>query len=220
MLGRLLRYVMPVLALGAAGPVAAGTSPARDWIATTAAHATAGWSHAERLDLPSGSLFVGDPSWGGDYHLRGALPVGVPGLDIWVLASDSGQRVHLVWLEAAGTLPVRPAETINFGIDSAYFAFGDLHTGQQLAAIGDHDPFVANDSFEFMLPHIQRDDFRWAAISVPPAGSPVHAVNTRSDGGLRAVWVLDAEGALSGILIDVTGRSADQRHLDLLLPWE
>lgn len=203
-------------ALLAAGTAEADTGAARNWISATTGHA-AEWQQIGTLPLPSGAIFVGDPSWGGDHHLRGALAVTASDLAVWLLRDREGGQNRAVWLEAAGTLPVQSAETIDFGVDSAYFAFGDRETGLALANIGDLELPGAPDSFEFFLPHIQREGFSHTRLEVPPTGAPVYAVNTGNDGGLRASWLRDAGGELSGILIDITGRASDRRHIDMLL---
>ncbi|MDO5606197.1 MAG: hypothetical protein Q4G25_13650 [Paracoccus sp. (in: a-proteobacteria)] len=214
MIRKLLLSLISGLPAQAATPA---TPPvdARGWIAAAAGHEGAYWQQDRRLELPSGAIFIGDPSWGDDYHLGGAQPVPAPALDVWLLISADQGRVHAVWLEAAGTLPARISAELDFGMDSAYFALGDLTTGQDLAELRNRDIEGAPDSFEFFLPHIQQDGFTALWLDVPPDGRPVLAINAGNDGSRRAVWISDAEGGFSGILIDVTGRAGDHRFIDL-----
>ena len=206
-----LLSLLPVSAKAEAEPDAG-----RNWILATSEHA-AKWQPSGQLDLPSGTIFIGDPSWGDDYHLRGAKAVSVAQLDVWLLVSSNGEQVHAVWLEANGTLPVTVGEHIDFGTDSAYFALGDLATGQAIANIGDLNLPTVPDSFEFFLPHIQNFGFTAIWLEVPPNDLPVLAVETKQDGALKAVWTKDRAGDLSGILIDITGRASDQQFLDTLV---
>lgn len=150
--------------------------------------------------------------------MRGALPAPVAGFDIWLRLDPQNNRIQLVWLGAQGGAPVQRGQQIEFGIDSAYFAFGDAAVGQDLAQIGAVEPFVANDSFEFLLPQVQRPGFNWTVLPVPPGGGSVHLVNTFSDGSRAAVWLHDRSGALSGVMIDVIGLAPGQGWLDRLLP--
>jgi hypothetical protein len=215
----LLALIAPFLVLRPTGAAASDEVAARAWIAAASDHSAA-WVHASRFVLPEGKIFVGDPSWGDDYHLRGAREVPVRQLEIWFLVGDAEPTVHAVWLEAGGTLPASSGAMIEFGMDSAYFAFGDLATGRDLATIGDLGIAEVPSNFEFFLPHIQRTDFTWLTLEVPPRGGIVHAVNTRNDGGLKAVWLHDGNDGFSGILIDISGRASDRQYIDTLLAPE
>lgn len=189
---------------------------ARDWILSVSER-SASWQFLGTLDLPSGSIFIGDPSRGGDYHLRGIKEVNAARLSVWLLIADDSKQVHTVWLEADGDLPEKISGEIVFGIDSAYFAFGDLWSGQDLANIGDLNLPKLPDSFEFFLPHIQNPGFTGIWLDAPPRNSPVCAVETDRDGGLKAVWTEGGGGRFSGILIDITGRRSDELYLDKLI---
>lgn len=188
----------------------------RSWILDASEH-NATWQAFGQLDLPSKTIFIGDPSWGGDHHLRGAQAVSSSQLDVWLLVSNEQNQVHAVWLEANGALPVRSSKSMDFGSDSAYFALGDLATGQALVDIGNLDLPAVPDSFEFFLPHIQNSGFTGMWLDVPPLNLPVFTVETKRDGGLKAIWAEDIEDNLSGILIDVTGRASDQLFIDKLI---
>lgn len=188
----------------------------RNWIVSQSGH-DATWQNFGTISLPSGKIFIGDPSFGRDYHLRGAREVQVSELDIWLLISNSRNQVHTVWLEANGNHPSGISASIEFGTDSAYFALGDLSVGKDLANIGNLKNPEFYDSFEFFLPHIQDGGFAAIRLSVPPRNAPVVAIETNRDGGLKAVWAEDADQNLSGILIDITGRVGDNLYLDKLL---
>ncbi|MGB0798300.1 MAG: hypothetical protein ACPGRD_03155 [Planktomarina sp.] len=214
---KLKRHIVTVLAmLGLHGGVAQADN-AMGWIDD---HRTTqgSWISAGTIDLPSGSIFVGDPSWGNDYHMRGATAVAVQSLQIFVLQSPEGNRASAVWLAAANTRPVSKGASLEFGMDSAYFAFGDHDVGRAVANIGDLDLPKIPDSFEFFLPHISNGDFVIKQLQVPPNDAPVYAVNTNRDGGLAAVWTYDANNQFSGILIDIVGLLPENRYLDTLLP--
>lgn len=127
------------------------------------------------------------------------------------------EQINLVWLEAAGTRPDSVVGGIEFGMDAAYFAFRDRQAGVDLANIGDLELPEAPDSFEFFMPIVQRDGFSWAEVPVPAEERPIFVINTGRDGGLKAAWIKDGQGRLSGILIDISGRSNDGVFLDRLL---
>jgi hypothetical protein len=210
----LLTFLAPAMESSAA------SSEGREWIETISGHSAA-WKHQGALELPSGKIFIGDPSWGDGHHLRGAKAVPVNTLDVWLLVSRQEEKkknqVHAVWLAAADTKPSAITRSIEFGVDSAYFALGDLSTGQSLATIGDQGLPEIPDSFEFFLPHIQDSGFLAIWLDVPPTDQPVLAVETKRDGGLKAVWTENRNERFSGILIDITGRASDRRYLDTLI---
>lgn len=214
-----MRRVFTLVAalFGGAGAASADVLAGQNWIDKVAS-APGKWTPVGDMQLPSGRMFVGDPSWGDDSHVRGALPSQAARFDIWLRLDPQSGRIQLVWLAAAGGVPVRRGQQIQFGMDSAYFAFGDAGVGQDLAQIGDLEPFVANDSFEFLLPQVQRPGFSWKVLPVPPGDGPVHLVNAFNDGSRAAVWLHDRSGAVSGVLIDVIGMAPGQGWLDKLLP--
>ncbi len=188
----------------------------RSWINTESGHPAA-WQNCGTLSLPSGKIFIGDPSWGDDYHLRGASPVAAQTLDIWLLVSKPENRALTLWLEAKDAAPAMTTHSLDFGTDSAYFAFGDLRSGQALLDLREQDIPGAADSHEFMFPHISAAPFSCKQIDVPPHELPVFAIDTRDDGGLKAVWVADGNGTFTGIMVDIAGRASDRRFLDKLL---
>lgn len=196
-----------------------GLAPAqtmRDWISAQSGH-SATWQSCGSLALPSGTIFIGDPSWGDDYHLRGASPVSAQNLDIWVAVSQPDHRALTLWLEASTAPPATVTHHLDFGTDSAYFAFGDLAGGAALLALRDQTIPGAADSHAFLFPYIAAAPFICLFIPVPPKDLPVFAIDTRADGGLRAVWVADKTGAFTGIMVDIAGRASDARPLDSLL---
>lgn len=213
LLKKLLAGLTTALALG--NPAIAAQD-ARSWIAEAKGR-PAQWQQFGTLELPSGSIFIGDPSWGDDTHMRGAQPVPTAALEIWLLVDTAEDNVHALWLEATGTLPERQSSSLEFGIDSAYFAFGDIEVGRYLARLRELDSPEAPDSFEFFLPHIQKEGFKALQLQVPDQKLPVFAINTFNDGSLRAVWLAGSDQTFSGILIDITGRDPDGRYIDLLL---
>lgn len=192
----------------------------RDWIANTSGR-DGEWIDYGTISFPSGQIFIGDPSWGGDYHMRGVQDVPVDELRVWMYVSEVSNpklnQVQTVWLEALGTTPTTTRSRLGFGTDSAYFAFGDARVGHDLANIGDLGLAALPDSFEFFLPHIQNYGFAGIALKVPPNNAPVFAVETKRDGGLEAVWTEDSNGEFSGILIDIAGRASDGLYLDKLI---
>ena len=193
---------------------------ARDWIEQQTGR-EGEWIAYGEINFPSGQIFIGDPSWTDDYHMRGATKIPVDQLQIWMYVSEvsnpKANRVHTVWLEALGTTPKKTTSRIQFGVDSAYFAFGDIRVGPDLTNIGDLKLAGIPNSFEFFLPHIENYGFVGVSLEVPPSSSPVFAVETKKDGGLEAVWTEDGNGAFSGILIDITGRASDGLYLDMLI---
>ena len=193
---------------------------ARDWIVQTSGR-EGEWIDYGDISFPSGQIFIGDPSWGGDYHMRGVKELPVDHLRIWMYVSEAQNpevnQVQTVWLEALGTTPKKIRSAISFGTDSAYFALGDARVGHDLTNIGDLGLAKLPDSFEFFLPHIQNYGFAGISLEVPPNNFPVFAVETKKDGGLEAVWTEDANGEFSGILIDIAGRAFDGSYLDKLI---
>ena len=206
-----LRAIAVALAL----PAASDASPARDWI-DAAQGGAARWQELGTLELPSGRIFIGDPSWGDAYHMKGARPVEADELDVWLRVGEAG-GITAVWLEASGETPVRISAALPFGMEAAYFALGDKDTGSAIAALGEADLPDIPDGFALFRPVVQEAGFVADWVPVPPRKLPALAIGTGSDGGLHAVWTRDTAGKLSGILIDVTGRDSDGRFIDLLL---
>ena len=202
-----------------AGPAMADDS-ALDWISMAQGRAGE-WQDMGRLELPSGRIFIGDTSWGDDYHMRGAHAVPVLALNVWVHVMPDDNQVSAVWLStpAGTTAPVQIMHRLNFGMDSAYFATGDAMTGTAIAELRNREVMIpeAPDGFELFLPYIQAPDFVATWVKVPPDAGDALAVNTRADGSLQAVWTKDAAGNFSGILIDIMGRADDGTFIDTLL---
>ena len=200
-----------------AAPAAAQTfSPARQWITDSAAR-PGDWRELGQLALPSGQIFVGDPTWSDDYHIRDPRRLdGV--LQVFTRVAPEGESL-LIWLEANGNRPVKTGEKIEFGVDAATIGLGDLAAGQALVSLGEAlQEQGKGDSFEWLMPAIQEQQnfARW--LPIPPENQPMLLVSTGNDGGYAAVWLLDDRGALSGILIDIAGRKPDLKFLDTLLP--
>ena len=173
-----------------------------------------GWEQHGVLSLPSGSIFIGDPSYGDDYHMRGQTQIAVESLNIHVLTGTNPKRTIALWLESAGTVPVTAGHRLGFGVDSAYFAFGDADSGQDIANIGNLGIPKIPDGFEFFLPHVIDGGFAYKTLGVPPNDRPVHVIGSNRDGGLEAVWLYDTAGDFSGILVDIEGLLPERKFLD------
>lgn len=200
-----------------AAPAAADTaSAARTWIANASAR-PGEWREHDRLELTSGRIFVGDPTWGDDYHIRD--PRALTGtLRVFTRSAPEGYNL-LVWLEANGNRPAHAGKQIEFGVDAATIGLGDMAAGQALVDLGEaRQDQDQGDSFDWLMPYIQEQQHfaRW--LPIPPGDQSIFLVSTGNDGGYAAVWLLDDTGALSGILIDIAGRKPDLLFLDKLLP--
>ena len=214
----LSRCLSSLLGLGlfSAPILAEPLSPARIWLVESAAR-PGNWHDHGQLALPSGSIFVGDPTWGDDYHIRDPRRLDAS-LQVFTRTAPEGDNL-LIWLEANGNRPAKTGDKIEFGVDAATIALGDLGAGQALVDLGTTlQDQGKGDSFEWLMPAIQeqRNFARW--LPIPPADQPIFLVSTGNDGGYAAVWLLDERGALSGILIDIMGRQPDLKFLDTLLP--
>lgn len=208
----------------APGPDPAAFSSARDWL-EAASERDFVWRDLGELTLPSRAIFVSDPTGGLDYHMRHTAPVEIDSLRVWVFESGPERpsfEAHtntLVWLEACGTPPVARGSALEFGVDAACLGLGDLETGHAFTRLTDHELDAGRgDSFEWIGPHIREQPHfaRW--LDIPPDGHRMFVASTGNDGGFAAVWLYDANDALSGILIDIGGRASDARFLDKLLP--
>ncbi|MFK7938711.1 MAG: hypothetical protein AB8B82_04985 [Roseovarius sp.] len=206
------------LSPAATGPVDAQTSSAaRDWI-VNAGQRTGTWRDHGRLALPSGRLFVGDPTWGDAYHLRGAKPAPADAVHVWSFGKGRNGLNYAIWLELAGTTPVKRGEMLEFGVDAAVLALGDYATGQAMVDLGDALIDAGKgDSFDWISPHIQASANFAKWLPIPPQGQQMFLATTNNDGGYGAAWLYDDAGALSGVLIDLRGRASDQTFLDVLL---
>ncbi len=216
---RIVKTIIGFLA-GLATPSFASADPARDWISAAQAR-TGEWREMGRLDLPSSRIFIGDTSWGDDYHMRGAHAVPVPALDVWLFVAPGDTQINAVWLAAPETseAPERIAHRLDFGMDSAYFAIGDAATGTAIADLRNREEFIpeAPDGFELFLPYVQAAGFLATWVPVPPDAGQALAVNTNTDGGRQAVWTTAASGQFTGILIDVVGTADNGHFIDTLL---
>lgn len=209
--------LIALLGFGGAALADPEISAAQQWLASTSGH-QATWVDHGMLELPGGQLFVGDPTWGDDSHIKDPRPVAGP-LHVYTLQSPAPAQTHLLWLEASGTPPTHTAERISFGVDAATVGLGALEAGQALVALGERWLDQGKgDSFEFISPLISAE-FHFAKwVEIPPGPEQMFLASTGGDGGLDAVWLRDSGGGLSGILVDLTGRASDRAYLDTLLP--
>lgn len=215
-LSRLLGTLTAGTLASAAPAGAEAVSAARGWIDTASAR-PGEWREHDGLDLRSGRIFVGDPTWGDDYHIRDPRPL-TGTLRVFTRSEPDGANL-LIWLEANGNSPTQTGEQIEFGVDAATIGLGDLAAGQALVALGEaRQDQGQGDSFEWLMPFLQEQQHfaRW--LPIPPGDQSIFLVSTGNDGGYAAVWLLDSTGALSGILIDIAGRKPDLKFLDKLLP--
>ena len=206
--------------VGLATPSFASADPARDWISAAQAR-TGEWREMGRLDLPSGRIFIGDTSWGDDYHMHGAHAVPVSTLDVWLFVAPGDTQVNAVWLAAPeySEAPERITHRLDFGMDSAYFAIGDTITGTVIADLRNREEPLpdALDGFELFLPYTMAAGFVSTWVPVPKDAGQALAVNTNTDGGRQAVWTTAASGQFTGILIDVVGAAGNGQFIDTLL---
>ena len=204
--------------LGAAPPATA--DDARDWLARAGERSLA-WTDHGALTLPSGRLFVGDPTGGGAYHMTATGAVEGPLRLLTARDPDAPNpdANALIWLEAGGTPPVATGTRLGFGVDGATLALGSVEAGEAFTALEEIELDAGRgDNFDWIMPHIQiSNDFAYW-LGVPPGDERMFLATTRADGGYEAVWLLDADGAVSGILIDISGRASDGLYIDTTLP--
>lgn len=157
--------------------------------------------------------------------MRASTALDVDSVRVWVFESGpegSEFEAHtntLLWLEVLGTPPVTRGSSLDFGVDAACLAFGDLETGHAFTRLSDLEYDAGRgDNFEWLLPHIQEKPHfaRW--VEIPPDSHRMFIASTGNDGGFAAVWLHDVQDEISGILIDIGGRASDLRFLDKLLP--
>jgi hypothetical protein len=193
---------------------------AQTWLARQSEREeSAVWTQLGELTLPSGRIFVGDPTSGHDDHMQGARAAGVARLEAWTFQDRETSANHLIWLEAAGTVPVSKSQMLEFGVDAATIGLGDANTGDLFSALTDRELDAGRgDNFDWIMPHIQESQHFAKWLTIPPNDLHMLIASTANDGGYAAVWLHDTSGALSGILIDITGRTSDQLFLDKLLP--
>jgi hypothetical protein len=219
----MIRRAITTLALmiGGLAPTAAtadSPSAAREWIASAKAQGGK-WVDSGTFTLPSGQIFIGDPTWASDYHIRDPRPAPAPALRLWTLhPADNGYPLA-VFLENTGLAPVAQSDSISFGVDAAVIGLGDLNAGRALVSWGETlMDQGTGDSLEFLQPALNAPGSAPQKVPVPPDDQPIFLVPTGRDGGLKAVWLMDRNGAVSGILIDITGRAKDGLFVDRLLP--
>lgn len=189
----------------------------RNWLAQTC-RLPGRWKNHGVLHLLSGQFFVGDPTWGDDYHLRTAQNAPVEQLNVWTFGPPRG-HAHLVWLQARDTLPVNKSDRIAFGVDEQAFAFGDLDAGLALAKIRESNEITEfADGYALVQSHLKGEPKVTKWIHVPPENREVFLVSTGKDAALSAVWCHASDGALAGILIDVAGCAEDGKFLEANLP--
>jgi len=157
--------------------------------------------------------------WGDDYHIRDPRTVPAAKGTLYSFSEAVEERNYLIWIGFTGETPVATGETLGFGVDAAMFALGALEGGQAFVDLGERNIDAGKgDSHDFILPHIDQphDYAKW--LPIPGSRERIFLVSTGSDGGGQATWLIDANGATSGILIDIAGRASDGRYLDKLLP--
>jgi hypothetical protein len=203
---------------------ASPVSAARTWL-SNASERDFEWADLGELALPSGGIFVGDPTGGHDYHMRATATVEVQALHVWAFHSgaerpDFEARTNtLIWLEASGAQPATRGLSLDFGVDAACLAFGDLETGHAFTRLSDIEYEAGRgDNFAWLMPYIQELPHYAGWADIPPEGLRMFIASTGNDGGFAASWLHDAQGGLSGILIDIGGRASDKTFLDTLLP--
>lgn len=73
-------------------------------------------------------------------------------------------------------------------------------------------------AFDWVSEHIPQIAHFACTLSIPQSETPCFIASTGSDGGYAAAALLDAEGRLSEVLIDIAGRASDRCFIDKLLP--
>ncbi|MGH1367647.1 MAG: hypothetical protein ACRBCL_03455 [Maritimibacter sp.] len=198
-------------------PAHADRSKALAWLQSQS-ETNGHWKAFGTLDFPSGQIFIGDPTWGDDYHIRWPQKAPADSVDVYVYRRLDGTNL-MVWLEVAGTTPATRGDSYDFGVDAASFALGDLSGGQALVALGERwQDMGRGDSFEFIAPHLQssRTPAKW--LPIPGSNTRIFLAGTGTDGGFAGVWLYDKNGALSGILIDIRGNPKTGKYIDTALP--
>ncbi|MDO5706288.1 MAG: hypothetical protein Q4G49_14650 [Paracoccus sp. (in: a-proteobacteria)] len=191
---------------------------ARDWIASVSARPGGTWQDHGDLILVGDQVFIGDPTWGSDHHIENPIPALAPHLRVWALRDDQGDNLA-IWLENTGAQPFRSGQQIEFGIDAAMFAPGTLAAGQALVDLGErHKDQGIGDSFDWLCAQPVYAHRQTGWLTIPPGDHAMFLATTHADGGFAATWLMDSDGALSGILIDIRGSHQDGMFIDQLLP--
>lgn len=186
------------------------------------------WIDHGVIEFPSGEIFFGDPTYGDDYHIRDPRSAPAPTAHLWTYSYDfvwqgdgsTGTQNGIVWIEVSGEKPVRKNERVGFGADAAVIGLGDLDGGRALVALGERwQDAGKGDSFEFLMPILQEGPYMFTKkIPIPQSDTAIYLVTTGTDGGFDAVWLYDADGEVSGILIDIAGCESDLKFIDTLIP--
>lgn len=186
------------------------------------------WVDHGDIEFPSGKLFFGDPTYGDDNHIRDPRTTPASTARLWTYSYDfiwqgdgsKGSQNGTLWLEFSGETPVRKGERISFGADAAVIGFGDLIGGTALVALGERwQEAGKGDSFEFLQPFFLDGPHMFTRkVEIPQSDEAIYLATTGTDGGFDAVWLYDANGDVSGILVDIAGRESDAKFIDTLIP--
>lgn len=195
-------------------------SPARQWLATEAGRPFR-WQTFPPLDAGRG-IFVGDPLSQPDTLNKITLPADFTSLTPWVF--ESGEETEafyahtnsLIWLEVSGTKPAFTVLMAEFSIDAACIGVFPAAAYDALGALDRVDD--GPSAFDWVSDHLPQIAHFACTLPIPQSETPCFIASTGSDGGYAAAALLDAEGSLSGVLIDIAGRACDSRFIDKLLP--
>lgn len=224
---RFLSRYITLFGLVSSATAALADTAARDYLAAISERQGSWVDHGE-VAFPSGQVFFGDPTNGDDTHIRTPRPAPAPDMRIftytyqfiWQGDGSTGEQNGILWLEASGLKPVRKSERISFGADSAVIGFGDLDGGRALVELGrSWQDQGKGDSFEFLMPVLEEMPYMATRkVPIPESDTAIYLVTTGTDGGFDAVWLYDAQGGVSGILVDIAGRESDLKFIDTLIP--
>ncbi|WP_179380621.1 hypothetical protein [Jannaschia marina] len=198
-----------------------GDRTAQAWLRQVSGRALVCSDHGT-LSFPDGRLSAGDASDGRGKLLRDG-PAGTAEARVLTATdrshpNDAGAN-SLLWLEVSGTRPVATGRRLGFGTDVATLALTDGYGADAFRAFSARLRETGpGDSFDWLEPQITATSnfAKWTGI--PGTDARLFLFTTRADGGYEAVWLLDKDGGLSGILIDIMGRTGDLKYLDKLLP--
>lgn len=213
----MLKRLLVAIGLIATSPALADT-PALGWL-TGASEREGVWRDHGRIEFPSGRLFVGDPTSSSDQHMRDPRAAPAAAGQLYTFGDGRDGQNYLIWIQFSGQTPVSKGEVLGFGVDAATIGLGSVEAGQALIDLGERNLDAGKgDSFDFLIPHIQATQHFAKWLPLPGSNTSIFLVTTGNDGGLEASWMHDSSGAVSGILIDIRGRSSDGLFLDKLLP--
>ncbi|QFT98879.1 hypothetical protein FIU85_16305 [Roseovarius sp. THAF8] len=186
------------------------------------------WADHGVIEFPSGKVFFGDPTYGDGAHIKDPRAAPASTARLWTYSYDfiwqgdgsTGTQNGILWLEFSGKTPVRKGERVGFGADAAVIGFGDLNGGKALTALGERwQKAGKGDSFEFLQPFLLDGPYMFTRkVEIPQSDAAIYLVTTGTDGGFDAVWLYDATGDVSGILVDIAGRKSDRKFIDTLIP--